>query len=124
VIFLEITNNMYMLLPLMLVIMASKQVADLFGPSVYDIVLESNPEVHLLEDGLSEDHLLVLEGLTVHDVASTEVIVLRSFEPLEKVMQLLLQTSFSAYPVVDADGRLVGIVNRTKLLLLVEQKEL
>jgi len=122
VIFLEITNNMYMLLPLMLVIMSSKQVADLFGPSVYDIVLESNPEVHILEDGLSEDHLLVLEGLTVHDVATTEVIVLRAFEPLEKVMQLLLQTSFSAYPVVDADGRLVGIVNRTKLLLLVEQK--
>jgi chloride channel 7 len=123
VIFLEITNNMNMLLPLMLVIMASKQVADLFGPSVYDIVLEGNPEVHLLDDGLSEDHELVLEGLTVHDLAATDVYVFKSFEQLEKVMQVLLSTNYSAYPVVDVDGRLLGIVDRTKLLLVVDQEK-
>lgn len=116
VIFLEITNNVYLLLPLMLVIMTSKQLADRFGPSVYDIVLESNPDIHLLEDGLSEDHHLVLTGLTVHDVCTAEVLVVQTAETAEQIMNLLIQSTFAAYPIVDAQGRLVGMVSRTKLL--------
>jgi chloride channel 7 len=114
-IFLEITNNVYMLLPLMLVIMTSKVVADRFNPSVYDIVLECRPDIHLLEDDLSEDRRLILDELTAHDACSADVVVLREFEPLSHIVSLLMQTSFDGYPVVDAHNRLIGIVNRVEL---------
>jgi len=77
VIFLEITNNVYMLLPLMLVIMTSKIIGDHFTLSVYDIVLESNPDIHLLEDDLSEDQRLIFDGITAHDACSADVVILR-----------------------------------------------
>jgi len=123
VIFIEITNNMYLLLPLMLVIMWSKNLADRYGPSVYDIVLESNPDIHLLEDSLNEDYHLVLEGMTTHDICTADVVVLRAFEPYEQIIKLLLQTTFAGYPVVDAHGRLVGLVSRTQLMALLAQKQ-
>eukprot|EP00931_Biecheleriopsis_adriatica_P111932 TRINITY_DN8640_c0_g1_i1.p1 TRINITY_DN8640_c0_g1~~TRINITY_DN8640_c0_g1_i1.p1 ORF type:complete len:1171 (+),score=203.53 TRINITY_DN8640_c0_g1_i1:67-3579(+) len=122
VIFLEITNNVNLVLPLMLVIMVSKSIADRFGPSVYDLVLELNPEVHVLEDDLSEDHLLVLQSLTVHDVCTPDVIVLREYEPIQQIVTLLMQTSFSGYPVVADDDRLVGLVLRSSLVLLLEYR--
>jgi chloride channel 7 len=121
VIFLEITNNVYMLLPLMLVIMTSKLLADHFNPSVYDIVLESNPDIHLLEDDLSEDYVLILDGINAHDMSSTNVVILREFEPLEHVLSLLLQTNYAGYPVVDAHNRLLGLVSRAELLVFVSK---
>jgi chloride channel 7 len=123
VIFLEITNNMYLLLPLMLVIMLSKSIADQFGPSVYDIVLEANPDIALLEDGLDEDHHLVLDGLSVHDVCTAEVVVLRAFENPEQIMKLLVQSTFAGYPVIDREGRLIGLVPRTQLVACLAQRK-
>jgi len=121
VIFVEITNNTYLGLPLMLTIMVSKMVADKFNPSVYDIVLELNPDIHLLEDNMSEDHLLVLESLTAHDVCSAEVVVVREYEPLPQILSLLMRTSFAGYPVVDRSNHLTGLVTRTQLASMVER---
>lgn len=121
VIFVEITNNTYLGLPLMLVIMVSKMVGDKFTPSVYDIVLELNPDIHLLEDNMSEDHLLVLDSLTAHDVCTAEVVVVREFEPLPQILSLLMRTSFAGYPVVDRQNQLTGLVTRTQLATVVEQ---
>lgn len=116
VIAMEITNNMYLLLPLMMVIMISKQIADQFGPSIYDIVLEANPDVHLLEDSLNEDHHLVLDGLSVHDVCTAGVVVLKTFEAPEDVIKMLMKYPFAGFPVIDTEGRLVGIVTRARLV--------
>eukprot|EP00931_Biecheleriopsis_adriatica_P088474 TRINITY_DN62787_c0_g1_i1.p1 TRINITY_DN62787_c0_g1~~TRINITY_DN62787_c0_g1_i1.p1 ORF type:complete len:1040 (+),score=220.78 TRINITY_DN62787_c0_g1_i1:393-3122(+) len=123
VIFLEITNNVYLLLPLMEVIMLSKVVADRFGPSVYDLVLELNPDVHLLEDALQEDQLIMLQDLTVHDACTSDVVVLREYEPLKQIVAVLLQSSFSAYPVVDNKDRLLGLVMRTSLATILTEKD-
>jgi len=123
VIFLEITNNMYLLLPLMLVIMSSKIVADRFNPSVYDVVIELNPEVQLLEDNLSEDMLIVLEGLTAHDACTAEVAVLREIETVRQVVATLMQTHYSTYPIIDTAGRLVGTVSRVQLAAVLAHQE-
>lgn len=122
VIFLEITNNMYLLLPLMLVIMISKQTADRFGPSVYDLVLEANPDVHLLEDSLNEDHMVVLEQLSVHDCCTAEVVVVRPFESPVEIIRLLKQNTFAGFPVVDHEGRLVGLVTRIRLIAVLSTR--
>mmetsp|Transcript_69691 Transcript_69691/g.179664 ORF Transcript_69691/g.179664 Transcript_69691/m.179664 type:complete len:1020 (+) Transcript_69691:88-3147(+) len=124
VIFLEITNNMNLLMPLMLVIMISKVVADQFGPSVYDIVLDVNPDIHLLEDHLSEDHLLVLNGLKVHDVCTSEIVVLRGRESISEIMKLLEWTTYGGFPIVDDDGMIDGLITRTQLVQILDsQKE-
>jgi len=121
VIFVEITNNTYLCLPLMLVIMVTKQVADRFTPSVYDIVLEMNPDIHLLEDDMSDDHLLVLEHLTALDVCTADVVVVRECESLSQILGLLVRTNFAGYPVVDRQNRLTGLVTRTQLATVVEK---
>jgi chloride channel 7 len=120
VIFLEITNNVYLLLPLMLVIMTSKLVGDRFGLSVYDIVLELNPDIHLLEDGLGEDHQLVLEGLTAHDVCTAEVVVLMPTEPQVNIVRVLVGTAFGNYPIVDSKDRFLGTVSRADLIMALD----
>jgi len=122
VISMEITNNMYLLLPLMLVIMISKQSADLGGPSVYDICLEANPDVHLLEDSLSEDHILVLKNLVAHDICTADITVVRQFEKAAQIMKLLAHVNYAGFPIVDNDGRLVGLVTRARLVALLVKR--
>merc|ERR1712151_1158356 len=111
-----------MLLPLMLVVMVSKAVADWYVPSVYHIVLEANPDVHLLEDNLSEDHWVVLGNLTIHDVCTAEVVVLQEFETIKSIANVLLTTSFAAYPIIDRNQRLLGLVGRAQLTTILETK--
>jgi len=123
VIFLEITNSMNLLIPLMLVIMVSKVVADQFNPSVYDIVLEVNPSIHLLEDNLSEDQLVMLQGLKVHDVCTAEIVVLRICETIGEIMKLLMRTTFGGFPVVDDDGVVAGIITRTQLVSILDSQK-
>lgn len=115
-IMLEITNNMNMLVPTIVVAMVSKVVADYFVDGVNHQVLHLNSSVHMLADALSEDHLLVLEGLTVHDACVSEVVVLREREPVGQIMSLLMSSIFQSYPVVDAGDRLVTIASRIQLV--------
>merc|ERR1719230_2138420 len=103
----EITSSTRLLVPFILVIMVSKIIADRLAPGVNHVVLSLNPNVHLLEDGLSEDRLLVLEGLTAHDVCNAEVVVLHQFEDVQQISSLLAQSSFGGYPVVDGEDRLI-----------------
>jgi CBS domain-containing protein len=114
-IMLEITNNMRMLVPLIVTIMVSKIIADSIAHGVNHQVLHLNPYVHLLEDALSEDQLLVLEGLTVHDACVSEVVVLHETEPIGQITTLLEATTFEGYPVIDSHNRLIGVVTRVQL---------
>lgn len=122
VIFMEITMNMYLLIPLIMVIYISKSVADWFGPGVVDVVLELNPEIHVLEDHLTEDRHIALESLTAHDACTSDVVVLRKHESAKKIISMLMQTSFSAYPVVMNDDRLVGLVLRSRIILMLSER--
>merc|ERR1719456_359170 len=104
------------MVPLILVTLVSKVVADFFTEGVNHQILHLNSNVHLLADALSEDHLLVLEGLTVHDACVSEVVVLREREPVGQIMSLLMSSAFQSYPVVDAADRLVTVVSRVQLV--------
>lgn len=113
-IMLEITSNMRMLLPLMLCIMIAKAVADRFTVSVYDVILELNPSIHMLER-LDEDREAMLQNLNVHDVCNADVVVLKANEPLSSIIRVLLVTQYSGYPVVDSHHHVLGFVARTQL---------
>eukprot|EP00929_Paragymnodinium_shiwhaense_P006970 TRINITY_DN110921_c0_g1_i1.p1 TRINITY_DN110921_c0_g1~~TRINITY_DN110921_c0_g1_i1.p1 ORF type:complete len:1495 (+),score=222.71 TRINITY_DN110921_c0_g1_i1:80-4564(+) len=112
----EITGNLHAFLPVLIVIMTSKMVADTISPSVNQVVLGLCPGINMLSDDLSDDHIIVLEGLTVHDACTTHVVVLREYESVGDVLTLLKQSSFAGYPVVDHRGRLVSLVTRLQLV--------
>ncbi|TYK10614.1 CBS domain-containing protein CBSX1 [Cucumis melo var. makuwa] len=51
-------------------------------------------------------------GKVVGDLMTTAPLVVREITDLEDVARLLLQTKYRRLPVVDADGKLVGIITR------------
>lgn len=114
-IMLEITSNMRMLMPLMLTIMIAKVVGDRFTVSVYDIILELNPSIRMLESHLEEDRALVLEQLNVHDVCSVQVTALTADCSLSSIIQVLRVTQYAGYPVVDDERHVLGFVKRIQL---------
>lgn len=65
---------------------------------------------------------LYLKGI-VEDVMSREPVVVREDESLATLVELFKQHSFHGYPVVDAAGRLVGIVRDTDVISIFARKE-
>src|SRR5579875_1556253 len=57
-----------------------------------------------------------LPDVTVERVMRREVVTVRPDDPLTRVVELLLDKDFTAVPVVDAGGRLVGMVSDSDLL--------
>jgi CBS domain-containing protein len=54
---------------------------------------------------------------TVQDVMTRTVVVVNDSAPFKEVVRLMQESGVSALPVVDADGRLVGIVSEGDLIL-------
>lgn len=54
---------------------------------------------------------------TVRDVMTTDVVTVRGSTPYKAVVRSLREARVSALPVIDADGRLVGIVSGADLLI-------
>ena len=54
--------------------------------------------------------------MQVKDVMTRNVISVAANEPILKAAQLMLQNSISGLPVVDAEGKLVGIVTEGDFL--------
>merc|ERR1740138_1512569 len=80
------------------------------------IMLEITNSMRMLEDDLTEDRVMVLENLAVHDACTSEVVALRIREKTEHIVSLLMQSSFAGYPVVDSADRLVAFVTRSRLV--------
>jgi CBS domain-containing protein len=55
--------------------------------------------------------------MTVGDVMTRSVITVRSWTPLKEVAQLLIDRRISGVPVVDDDGKLLGVVSEGDFLL-------
>ena len=57
-----------------------------------------------------------MRQLTVRDVMTEAVLVVRLTTPFKEVVRLLAERGISALPVVDEDGRLAGVVSEADLL--------
>lgn len=120
VIVLEITTDMFMTLPIMMVIMVAKSVGDLFTPSVYDIVVALK-NVPLLEPEIETQGWKELEKIPLAvigtDAAHLSVVEFRTFRVQDAVAKLT-QSRHHAWPVVDSleNMRLLGLLSRYKLL--------
>src|ERR671936_785351 len=54
--------------------------------------------------------------MIVADVMTTNVVKVRPSMPLKEVAELLLSRGISGVPVVDAEGRVLGVVSETDIL--------
>ena len=111
----ETTNDADMILPIMLALVISKGVADLFGESIYELVL-SNMGVVLLH--AEPPHNIDLQ--TVNDVMSADPEVLPKLASVAAINHALNVSSHSAFPVISGDLKsnpmqFCGLVTRDQL---------
>jgi H+/Cl- antiporter ClcA len=108
----ELTQDYRAILPIML----ATVIADLVAGALLDHRLMTEKlarrGVHV-PDSYTPDHLA---ATPVREVMTTAVDTLPAAETVVAVRPLIEQRVHSAYPLVDGDGRCVGIVSRTDLL--------
>lgn len=61
-------------------------------------------------------------ALTVQDVMSSDLVLLAEDTPLRQAAHLLLRNQISGAPVVDAQGKCVGVLSVTDFLRMAEQR--
>ncbi len=64
------------------------------------------------------DFVQIYKEKRVEEVMRTEVPVLKPDDPLRVVLDKLIENLYRRMPVVDTEGRLVGIITRGDLLML------
>ena len=64
---------------------------------------------------------MTMRSLTVEDVMTRDVVTARPQEPLKLLARLMHRTNVSAIPVIDGEGRLLGIVSEADLLRVEEE---
>lgn len=111
VILTELTRDYAILLPLMLAAVAADAVSVRYSK-------ESLYTIKLSQKGILYDHDRVqspLDFLQVKDIMTTEVHTLEGTLTVGEAFNRMADTGHTGYPVVDADGRLLGIVTRRDL---------
>lgn len=135
VILIEATGNITFGLPIMLSIIISKWVGDLFTHGLYDIHIALN-RVPLLpwEPPKKSTGIEKMSHVFAPDVMATNVTCFNVNEKLGTIYNALKETSFNGFPVVDApinssdngkstcSGRLVGTILRWQLIVLIENR--
>ncbi|KAL0915281.1 hypothetical protein M5K25_015686 [Dendrobium thyrsiflorum] len=123
VIILELTNNLLLLPLVMLVLLISKTVADLFNGNIYDLILKLKGLPYL--DGHAEPYM---RQLTVSDVVMGPLQFFNGVEKVGNIVHVLKTTGHHGFPVIDetpfcSTPVLFGLVLRSHLLVLLKKKD-
>ncbi|KAK7115171.1 chloride channel protein C-like isoform X2 [Littorina saxatilis] len=130
VIMMELTNDVQVLLPVMVSVMVAKWVGDFFTHPIFHAhlemkcipFLESEPRVTIMGKNVK------LELYSVKDVMSSPVDTVREIESVQHLAELLLHTSHGGFPVVrkTSSGHrvFVGIITRMELVVLLMKEDL
>ena len=111
VILLETTQDIQYLLPIMLVLMLSKWVGDIFNISLYDMHVEFKC-IPFVEDLPPSG----MEQLVASDVMSTNLVSFAEIEPARDVYQRLCSCKHNGFPVVNAENKILGTILRFHLI--------
>ncbi|KAL1531297.1 putative chloride channel-like protein CLC-g isoform X2 [Salvia divinorum] len=122
VIILELTNNLLLLPLIMIVLLISKSVADVFNENVYDLIMTFKG-LPYLED-YAEPYM---RQLTVGDVVTGPLQIFHGFEKVSNVVHVLRTTRHNGFPVIDEppfseSPVLYGLILRAHLLTLLRSK--
>jgi CBS-domain-containing membrane protein len=117
------------------VVDADRRVVGIISDS--DVIARMDPETHpgLLEQLVSKlplgvaseearAHLQRARGKTAADLMTRDVVTVTAEAPIDRALALSADTHIKRLPVVDGEGKLLGLVGRTALLsALVEEPE-
>lgn len=123
VILLELTNNLYMLPLIMLVLLISKTVGDTFNSGIYDQIVHMKGLPYL--EAHAEPYM---RQLTAGDVVTGPLVTFAGIEKVGNIVQVLRNTKHNGFPVIDEPPIseapvLCGLVLRSHLLVLLKRKK-
>ena len=108
----EMTGGYGLVLPLMIANAIAYVLAKKFDPtSLYDALLEQDG-IHLVHGSMPANQL---EGLRVEQAMTAQVLTLPAESSAHDALAQIEAQPFSAYPVLDAEGRCLGLVNAARL---------
>ena len=107
----EVTGGYILLVPLMIVSAVSFLLARIFEPN--SIYRKALVEGNLLDDDRDRT---MLRALPVRLCLSRNYHVLRVDQPLERLIDLVESTPEEIFPVLDENGKLLGVVHLEKIL--------
>lgn len=122
VIMLELTNNLLLLPLIMMVLVVSKSVANVFNANVYDLIMKAKGLPYL------ETHAEpYMRQLTVGDVVTGPLQMFNGIEKVRNIVFILRTTAHNGFPVIDEPPGseapiLFGIILRHHLTTLLKKK--
>lgn len=117
VIMLETTSSINIFIPMMIGIMTSRSVGQLFSVSLYDRALRMKQMPFLRGTACAES-----KYIRAGQIMATEVITLPTIANMEACKKAL-QSHHNGYPVVNTAGRLVGLIPKCMVVKLLEKKQ-
>ncbi|XWS33088.1 hypothetical protein CRYUN_Cryun22dG0048800 [Craigia yunnanensis] len=122
VILLELTNDLLVLPLVMLVLLISKTVGDIFNKGVYDQIVKLKGLPYM------EAYVVpYMKNLVARDVVSGPLITFSGVEKVGNILHVLRTTGHNGFPVIDEppfsdSPELCGLVLRSHLLVLLKGK--
>ncbi|KAL6554543.1 hypothetical protein OROHE_007566 [Orobanche hederae] len=122
VIILELTNNLLLLPLIMIVLLISKTVADIFNGNIYDLIMNLKGFPYL--EAHAEPYM---RQLTVGDVVTGPLQIFCGVEKVSNIVHVLKTTGHNGFPVVDgppfsSSPVLFGLILRAHLVTLLGKK--
>ncbi|GFS40811.1 voltage-gated chloride channel family protein [Actinidia rufa] len=122
VVILELTNNLLLLPLIMLVLLVSKTVADVFNGNIYDIIMKLKGFPYL--EAHAEPYM---RQLTVSDVVTGPLQLFHGIEKVSNIVHVLRTTRHNGFPVINEppvteSPILFGLVLRAHLITLLKKK--
>ena len=119
VIVLEACGNSQYLLPLMLVFAASRYTGNAINQPMYDMQIDLKG-LPFLDGHLHTMGMLNYDAVRM--VMAKRVVTLRDINRVSHIYQILSTTKHNGFPVVDANGRLKGLMLRKTLCTILKLK--
>ncbi|KAK6151705.1 hypothetical protein DH2020_014340 [Rehmannia glutinosa] len=122
VIILELTDNLLLLPLIMIVLLISKTVADVFNGNIYDLIMTLKGFPYL--EAHAEPYM---RQLTVGDVVTGPLQIFHGIEKVGNIVHVLKTTGHNGFPVVDepllsSSPVLFGLIVRAHLITLLKKK--
>mmetsp|Transcript_54362 Transcript_54362/g.116084 ORF Transcript_54362/g.116084 Transcript_54362/m.116084 type:complete len:798 (+) Transcript_54362:223-2616(+) len=111
VLLMETTGEAEWSIPIFMVTVCATWVGNWFNKGIYDIHIDLK-HVPLLEEHPPKEML----SLQAQDLMSTQLTTISVIPSAEEMVDVLATTTHSAFPVVERDGRFVGLVERSTLM--------
>ncbi|HSS18845.1 MAG TPA: chloride channel protein [Pyrinomonadaceae bacterium] len=109
----EMTGSYELILPLMISNMTSYALARHFRPTpIYEALLEQD-DIHLPHRDGRVSH--ALERLTIGSAMTTRPVAISATATIADALQQVESHDYSTYPVIDSEGRFLGLVTKARL---------